>query len=92
MEPENTKKEKQEPEGIKKEEKLEERNNLGVIYTELQKYDLAAQNFNKALVFYESSNNREKIAGVYHNVGAVFQQQKRYLKTLIYLDRSVELP
>ena len=49
-----------------------------MIYKELKKYDLSVINYNKALVYYESTINKERIASVYHNVGSVFCQQKSY--------------
>jgi tetratricopeptide (TPR) repeat protein len=52
---------------------------------------LADHSFNKALVYYEATNNREQIAGVYHNVGTVFKQQKKYAVALNYLYKSIEI-
>jgi hypothetical protein len=49
-----------------------------MVYSDFKQYDLAASNFNQALVYYESTGNREKIAGVYHNVGRVFLIKKKY--------------
>jgi len=43
------------------------------------------------LVFYESTGNKESIASVYHNVGTVFQKQRKYLNALNYLERSIEI-
>lgn len=69
----------------------ETHNILGMVYKEQGIYDKASINFNKALVYYESTNNKEKIAGVYHNVGTVFLAQKKYSNALNYLNRSIEI-
>ena len=62
-----------------------------MVYKEQEKYNEASSNFNQALVFYESTSNKEEIAGVYHNVGTVFKGQKRYQNALNYLNRSIEI-
>ena len=54
-------------------------------------YNLASSNFNQALVYYEATSNKEKIAGVYHNVGTIFKEEKKYSTALNYLNRSIEI-
>lgn len=69
----------------------EAHNNLGLVYKDMSAYPLAVIQFNKSLVYFEKSFNREKIAEVYFNVATIFKKQHRLNKALNYLFKSLEI-
>lgn len=66
-------------------------NHMGLSYKDLSAYPLAVNQFNQALVYFEKSANKDRIAEVYLNVGMVFQKQGLHRKALSYLKKSIDV-
>ena len=67
---------------------------MGVIYINLDIFDKALANYQKAREIRESVENPdlEQIAYSYHNIGTVYQRQKKYADAITWHKKSVRDP
>ena len=69
------------------------KNNIGIVYINLDKLDDALEYYEKAKVIRETQSipNLKQIAYSYHNIGTVFQRQKKIDKAIEYHTKGLEL-
>jgi tetratricopeptide (TPR) repeat protein len=65
-------------------------NNIGNLYRDLD-LKKSLENFNKSLKIAEKLNNKNLIAGLYLNIGTVYQQNKNYTKALSDYEKSLSM-
>lgn len=65
--------------------------NIGIIYMQLNKYDMALEHFEKALQINKRINNPVGAAEAYGNIANVYSKQKNIPKALEYCTRSLKL-
>ena len=66
---------------------------MGVIYINLDIFDKALANYQKAREIRESVENPdlEQIAYSYHNIGTVYQRQKKYADAITWHKKALEI-
>ena len=65
--------------------------NIGLIHTELDHLDRAAEYYNKALAINTELKNDTDIAGLYQNLGIIFYRNNQLEKALDYYGKSINL-
>lgn len=65
-------------------------NNIGNLYRDID-YNKSLEHFNKSLSIAEKLQNKELLAGLYLNIGTVYQQQKNYSKSISFYQRSLSM-
>lgn len=65
-------------------------NNKGTVYEQQNKYSLAQQSYQKALVYYQKHAVNDRIALTYNNLAILSKVQKQYLLATGYYQKSVE--
>ncbi|MBS0000772.1 MAG: tetratricopeptide repeat-containing sensor histidine kinase [Cyclobacteriaceae bacterium] len=64
---------------------------LGIIYVQRTKFDLAVDNFIEAIKFSEKFNNRKQIAFLHNEIGIVNLRLENYNEALIFFRKAIEL-
>lgn len=65
-------------------------NNIGTLYLDLD-YDKSAAYFSQSLKLAQKLNMQTLMAGLYLNIGTLYQKRKKYNQSLSYLKKSITL-
>ena len=66
-------------------------NNMGTVYTDLNKYSDALRHLNLGLEGAENLGDEEEISTILLNLGTVYSKQQRYKQALDVLDQAIEM-
>lgn len=66
-------------------------NNIGLVFKELKSYELANENYYKALQGFEKTKDRNGMTAALNNLAVVYANKNDYEQAFIYLNRAVEL-
>ncbi len=66
-------------------------NNIGLVFKELKDYELANENYYKALQGFEKTEDRKGMTAALNNLAVVYANKNDYEQAFIYLGKAVEL-
>ena len=64
---------------------------IGVVFSEINNYPAALENYFKALAIYHANNQKNNISKAYNNIGIVYKSQQKPVKALEYFKKALAI-